>query len=184
MPVVRLYDSPEFIRRHVFDAEADDNAKIAFYLSASSFFTLSVTDIRGESYTLEAKAGHDGIPIDDFIVLFCEVGVSKTSTVLRILVNDKEVARREVLVPINLGKMNWKHMGIGGLRTENAPAPPTNEPSAPFRGVAPFSNERLTYRHVWMCDSQSPKSRRNANGPRFFAGDYLKIAISAPIKSE
>ena len=111
--VIRLYDSPEFRRRYVFDFVSSDGAKVALYLSASSRFTFSVTDVRGESYPLEVKVGADGIPIDDFVILFCEVGLTENSTRLRILVNEKEVARRDLNFPLSLGKMDWKPGSLG-----------------------------------------------------------------------
>jgi hypothetical protein len=111
--VIRLYDSPEFRRRYVFEFVSSDGARVAFYLSASSVFTFSVTDIRGESYPLEVRLGHGGIPIDKFVALFCEVGVAKNSSILRVIVNEKEVATRKLSFPLNLGKMDWKPGSLG-----------------------------------------------------------------------
>src|ERR1700722_12980470 len=65
--------------RYVFEFVTSDGAKASFYLSASSEFTFSVTDIRNEPYPLEVKIGNDGIPIDQFVALFCEVGVRSAS---------------------------------------------------------------------------------------------------------
>jgi len=111
--VIRLYDSPEFRRRYVYEFVASEGAKVSFYLSASSIFTFAATDLRGESYPLEVKVGGGGIPIDQFVVLFCEVGVTENSTVMRVLVNEKEVARRDLNFPLNLGKMDWKPGALG-----------------------------------------------------------------------
>jgi hypothetical protein len=111
--VIRLYDTPEFRRRYVFEFVSSDGAKVSFYLSASSVFTLSATDIRGEAYPLEVKLGDGGIPIDQFVTLFCEVGIAKNSTTMRILVNEREVARRDFSFPLNLGKMDWKPGALG-----------------------------------------------------------------------
>jgi hypothetical protein len=62
---------------------------------------------------LEVKLGDGGIPIDQFVVLFCEIGVAKNSTTIRVLVNEKEVARRGLSFPLNLGKMDWKAGALG-----------------------------------------------------------------------
>lgn len=111
--VIRLYDTPEFRRRYVFEFVSTDHAKVAFYLSASGVFTFSATDIRGESYPLEVKLGNSGIPIDRFVVLVCEVGLATNSTVMKIIVNEKEVARRELNFPLNLGNIDWKPGSLG-----------------------------------------------------------------------
>lgn len=119
--VIRLYDTPEFRRRYVFEFVSSDGAKVSFYLSASSIFTFSATDLRGEAYPLEVKLGDGGIPIDQFVVLFCEIGIAKNSTTMRVLVNEKEVARRDLAFPLILGKMDWKPGTLG------APATGTNQ---------------------------------------------------------
>jgi hypothetical protein len=111
--VIRLYDTPESRRRYVFEFVSSDGAKASFYLSASSLFTFSITDVRGESYPLEIKVGTGGLPIDQFVALFCEVGVDKDSTTLRVLANEREIARRDLGFPINLGKMDWKAGALG-----------------------------------------------------------------------
>jgi hypothetical protein len=111
--VLRLYDTPEFRRRYVFEFVTSDGAKVSFYLSASSQFTFAVEDIHGETYPLEVKVGGEGIPIDRFIALFCEVGETPTSTVLRILVNGREIVRRDLPFSSNLGKLDWRPGALG-----------------------------------------------------------------------
>jgi hypothetical protein len=111
--VIRLYDTPESRRRYVFEFVSSEGAKVSFYLSASSVFTFAATDIRGEAYPLEIKLGDGGIPIDQFVTLFCEIGIAKNSTVMRILVNEKQVARRDLSFPLKLGTMDWKPGTLG-----------------------------------------------------------------------
>lgn len=111
--VIRLYDTPESRRRYVFEFVSSEGAKVSFYLSASSVFTFAATDIQGEAYPLEVKLGDGGIPIDQFVTLFCEVGIAKNSTIMRILVNEKQVARRDLSFPLKLGKLDWKPGTLG-----------------------------------------------------------------------
>jgi hypothetical protein len=107
--VIRLYDSFESQRKYVFEYATKKNAKAALYLSARGQFTFAVTDIRGDTYPLEVKVGSDGsIPTDQVVILFCEAWATNTSTVLRILVNGKEVARRDLSSRISLENMDWK----------------------------------------------------------------------------
>src|ERR1019366_7251474 len=111
--VIRLYDTPESRRRYVYEFVSSDGAKVAFYLSASSIFTFSATDVSGEHYPLEVKLGGDGIPIDKFVALFCEIGIAKNSTSIRILVNEREIAHRDLSFALKLGKMDWKPGALG-----------------------------------------------------------------------
>jgi hypothetical protein len=111
--VVRLYDTPENRRRYVFEFTSVEGAKSAFYLSASGQFTFTISDVHGEAYPLEVRVGRDGIPIDEFVVLFCEAGIQSRSTALRILVNGKEVARRIIPEALDLGTRDWKPGSLG-----------------------------------------------------------------------
>jgi hypothetical protein len=110
---IRLYDSPEYRQRYVFEFETSALARTAFYLSASDQFTFSVTDAYGSTYPIEVKVGQGGIPIDKFVALFCEVGLREDSTILRVSVNDQTIASRIVPARIELGTMDWHPGNIG-----------------------------------------------------------------------
>ena len=69
---------------------------MAFYLSASSEFTFSVTDVYGEAYPLEVNVGKQGIPIDRFVVLTVGAVINKSSSELKVLVNVTEIAQRRL----------------------------------------------------------------------------------------
>lgn len=106
--VLRIYDVPEFRRKYIFDFGAQNSkARAAFYLSASDQFTFVLTDVRGESYPLEVKLGHGGVPIDKFIMLLCEAGVDGDTTVLRVSVNGKEIQQRKLSFAVDLGDRKW-----------------------------------------------------------------------------
>jgi hypothetical protein len=111
--VMRLYDTPEFRRRYVYEFVTSDGARASFYLSASSVFTFALTDVRGEPYPLEVKIGTNGIPIDKVVALLCEAGLENNSTKIRIIVNEKEVASRNIGFKLNLGKMDWRPGSLG-----------------------------------------------------------------------
>jgi amino acid transporter len=105
--VVRVFDTPDFKRKYLFDYQTPEGAKVSFYISASDIFTLSATDIRGESYPLEIPIASGKIPLTSYVVLFCEIGFTKDSTILRVGVNKAEVQRRTLPFVIDLGSQNW-----------------------------------------------------------------------------
>jgi hypothetical protein len=111
--LVRLYDTPEAKNRYIFDLVTTDGAKVSFYLSASGLFTYSITDTHGAAYNLEIPVGNNGIPIDRYVYLYCEAGVDDDSTVVRVMIDAKEVRRRVYDFPIDLGKKDWKQFTIG-----------------------------------------------------------------------
>jgi len=121
--VVRIYDIPEFRRKYIFDFGTQaSKARAAFYLSASDQFTFALTDARGETYPLEVKLGQGGIPIDRFIMLLCEAGVDEDMTILRVSVNGKEILRRVLSFPVDLGDRKWgpgSALGANAIGQEN-----------------------------------------------------------------
>lgn len=139
---VRLYDTPELRRRYIFEAQTNEGAKTAFYLSASGAFIFAVTDVHGKSYSLEMPVGNDGIPVDRYFFLYCDVGVSKADTLLRTLVDGKEIRERSLPFPIDLGNtQSWKQHTIG--------ADNQGQNNAPFKiGLFAISHATLTDRQI------------------------------------
>lgn len=136
---VRLYDTPEVKKRYIFDMATTDGAKASFYLSASGLFTYSITDTHGASYNLEIPVGTGGIPIDRYVYLYCEAGVDDESTIVRVMIDAKEVRRRVYDFPIDLGKKDWKKFTIG--------ADNEDQNNAPFK-IAMFSAGHTTFSNI------------------------------------
>ena len=89
---LRIYDTPELSRKVIFDFASSNGSEIKFFLSKSDQFSFTVSDLNSEPYALEIPLGAEGIPIDRFIFLFCDVGLQEKTTILRAFVDDKEVA--------------------------------------------------------------------------------------------
>jgi hypothetical protein len=106
--IVRLYDTPELRRKYIFDALSPTCAHISFYVSPSDVFVFSVTDINKEPFSLEVPIASDDIPLNRYIFLYCEVALQENSTVLRIIVDGKQIASRTFGVRVELGKDYWK----------------------------------------------------------------------------
>jgi len=101
--LVRLYDSPELRRKYIFDFASPDGSKVSFYLASDDFFRFTLMDINKESYALEVPVGNAGVPIDRYIFLYCEIALGLRETILRVLVDGKEVRRRAYDFPISIG---------------------------------------------------------------------------------
>jgi hypothetical protein len=141
--LIRLYDTPEAKNRYIFDLATSDGAKAAFYLSASEQFTYSITDTNGVSYNLEIPIGNSGIPIDRYIFLYCEAGVSENSTVVRVMIDAKEIRRRVYDFPISLGKKDWTKFTVG--------ADNQGQHNSPFK-IAMFSAGHTTFLDAQVKD--------------------------------
>jgi hypothetical protein len=133
---VRLYDTPELRRKFIYDFVSSNGSRATFFLTKSDEFSFSVSDSNGEPYSLEIPLGNDGIPIDRYIFLFCEAGLKERSTILKVFVDDKEVASRTVPFRLNFGKLDWT------IRTIGADASGQN--NAPFK-MAEFGLYHATF---------------------------------------
>jgi hypothetical protein len=106
-------------------------------------------DINKESCSLEIPIGNAGIPIDRYIFLYCEVALGSRETVLRVLVDGKEVRRRAYDFPIGLGNRNWRRVTLF--------ADTEGKNTAPFK-IAMFGSG-----HATMSDVQIESVRTRFN---------------------
>lgn len=113
--VLRIYDTPEFKRKYLFQFQTSEGSKVAFFISASDNFTFAVTDTHGETYSIEIPIDSGKIPLDRPIILFSEVGLTENSTLLRVVVDGHEVVRRTLPFAIDLGSLKWNAGTLGGV---------------------------------------------------------------------
>jgi len=111
--VIKLSDISAVRRKYVFDVGTPEGSRSSFYLSASDLFTFAVMDIKGETYPLEVKVGHNGVPLGQFVYVLCEIGVGNDTSTMSVLVNGKEVAYRIIPRVIDLGSCDWKTGTLG-----------------------------------------------------------------------
>jgi hypothetical protein len=110
---IRMDDLTKLSRKYVFEFATPEGSRAAFYLSASDRFTFSVTDLHHEMYPIEVVIGPDGIPLNQFVILWFEAASTSNASFLRVFVNDKIVAVRDLDFPIDLGSRNWMAGTIG-----------------------------------------------------------------------
>lgn len=111
--MVSINDSLEARRRNEFTFRTREGAKAEFRLSANNRYVFTVTDTKGDPHDLDIPLGSNGIPFEKFVFLFCEVGTATNYSYLRVLVNGKQVARRDFDFPLDLGSRHW-FPSIGG----------------------------------------------------------------------
>ena len=153
--VVRLYDTPELRRKYVFDFLAPTGSHASFYVSPSDVFVFSVTDVNKEPFSLEIPISSNAIPLNRYFFLYCEVALHEASTVLRIVVDGKQIDERTFGVRVELGKDYWKwtHATFG--------ADANGENNAPFKvATYQFGHKPLTDAQVfslyWLLKSVLP----------------------------
>ena len=105
--MVKVTDITEERKKFQYSFRTPEGSKVAFYLSASNRYAFSVTDTHDSVYTLDIPLGSNGIPFEKFAFVFCEVGTASSYSYLRALVNGREVARRDLDFPIELGSRRW-----------------------------------------------------------------------------
>ncbi len=140
---IEIRDAAALRSQYIFEFQTPEKAKVAFYLSPSNRLRFAVTDIHEQQYPLDIPLGNDGVPIYKFVFLSCQVGVSDNSTFMRILVDGKEVASRELSFPLDLGSRNWSKGTVGADLTG------TNN--------AAFAIAKSTIGHVTLTDKQVTK---------------------------
>lgn len=110
---IKILDVSAVRRKYFFQCKSPDGTEASFFMSASNRFAFSVTDIRKETYSLDVPIGSEGVPMGRYIYLICEAATSSNSSFMRILVDGKEIQRRDFKFPIDMGSRQWS-MAVGG----------------------------------------------------------------------
>ena len=104
--VVSLHKLDEKRRKYTLDLTGDKRGRVSIYHDPVDIFTLSVSDVYGEEYSVKVPSGTNGVPFDEPIYLACEVGVRPNSTFLRVLVNGRQVGAVDFPLKIETGTIN------------------------------------------------------------------------------
>jgi hypothetical protein len=128
-----------------------------------------LTDTNGEGHPLEVPIG-DGVPIDRFIMLTCEVGVKEKSTVMRISVNGKRVRNVELPFRLDLGTLNVPG-GVIGADLEGLHGAQFDDVETGLNS-ATLSNDELAQ---YACYArQLPKTAKKLSYVRFNGNQWMR----------
>ncbi len=110
----RLFDTPNSVIKPLSHMINNSGAEAELYISASDLLTFAVKEVYGSVYKVEARLYRTEVPIDEPARIFCEIGIADDTSVLRILVNDREIRRITIPIAINIGDEGWRPTTIGG----------------------------------------------------------------------
>jgi hypothetical protein len=112
---LKIKDAATINKQYLFEFATPEGSKVSFYFSdKGDRFIFAVTDVGGNTQSLDMPIGSDGIPLGKFVFLTNEVGVATNATYLRTLINGKEVESRSLKVRMDLGSRNWVTDGTIG----------------------------------------------------------------------
>ena len=77
-------------------------------MSASDRFIFTVTDVRGEPYSLEVPAGPHGFPLAHIFYVSLEAGTDGQRTEMRASRNGEILGERTLPFAVNFGKIDFK----------------------------------------------------------------------------
>jgi len=83
----RIYDLPQDRRKYAFDFSDVSGARAEFYFTGDNVARFIVSDIGGESYSVDLPIGSNGVPTDGYIFLVCQIGITEQSSGMSIYVN-------------------------------------------------------------------------------------------------
>ena len=93
-------------RQYLLDFGQVENSRLSLYISPDKFLTFVLIDAKGEPHALQIPVGGKDIPLDRFIYLACEIGVKGQSSVMRILVNGRQVRYEEMPFQVDIGALD------------------------------------------------------------------------------
>jgi hypothetical protein len=90
-------------KKYIFDFGRIDGSRLSLYLSSGGIFTFLLIDANGERYPIQAPIGNSGVPFGKFFYLVCEIGIDGQSTVMRMIIDEKEFKSDRLLFKVDLG---------------------------------------------------------------------------------
>jgi hypothetical protein len=157
---LKINDAATINRQYIFDYGAPEGSKVAFYFSnAGDRFVFLVTDVGGNTQSLDVPIGSGGIPFAKFIFLTNEVGLGTNNTYLRTLINGKEVQSRSLSFRMDLGSRRWTQGAIG--------ADSRGKNSGAFEALAlgAIGHVTLTDREIDSLIRRSTQFLKDTNSP-------------------
>ncbi len=76
------------------------------YVTRDNIFTMSFTDAKNEPHPIQIPVGGAGIPIHEFFYLGCEVGLTDRETLLRIIVDGRELRTLTLPFRADIGSLD------------------------------------------------------------------------------
>jgi hypothetical protein len=97
-----------------------NGSRFSVYISPDNVFTFSFIDAVGEPHNIQLPIGSDGIPFGKQFYLICELGIDGQSTLLRMLIDGKEIKSIQLPFKIDLGGIDVPGEVVGAdLNGEN-----------------------------------------------------------------
>jgi hypothetical protein len=107
-------------RKYIFDFGQINGSRLSLYLSPDGIFTFSFLDAHGEPNLIKSPIGNGGVPFGKFFYLVCELGIDDQSTVMRMIIDDKEFKSDKLPFKIDLGGIDIPGGVVGAdLNGEN-----------------------------------------------------------------
>lgn len=109
--LIRLNDISTNRRKYLIDFGSVNGSRFSVYISSDNVFTFSFIGARGEPHPIQLPIGSRSIPFGNPFYLICELGIDGQSTLLRMLIDGKEIKSIRFPFKVDLGGIDV----IGGV---------------------------------------------------------------------
>jgi hypothetical protein len=111
--LIRLNDISDNNRKYLVDFGKINESRFSIYISSDNVFTFSFIDAKDEPHLIQMPIGTNGIPFGKLFYLTCELGIDGQNTLLRMLVDGKEIKFIQLPFKVDLGKIDVRGGVIG-----------------------------------------------------------------------
>jgi hypothetical protein len=171
--LIRLYGKQVNLKSYLFDVGGQNENRLSAYITGDSVLTFMWIDADGEPHPLKASIGKGGIPVNKIFVLTCELGLVDNHPIMRITVNNQEVAFLDDPVHANFVPIPWYSTDLKNTATLAADRDMKHGGSFDSFGVATYSitltNEG---RDQWLVNMGGRLT--NPNFVRFTGTQWVK----------
>jgi hypothetical protein len=118
--LIKINDISANRKKYLFDLGQVNGSRFSVYISTDNIFTFSFIDAVGEPHNIQLPIGSNGIPFGKQFYLICELGIDGQSTLLRMLIDGKEIKSIQLPFKVDLGGIDVPGAVVGAdLNGEN-----------------------------------------------------------------
>lgn len=107
--LIKLNDVSSNHRKYIVDIGKVNGSRLSVYISSDNVFTFSFIDAVGEPHNIQLPIGSKGVPFGKQFYLICELGIDGQSTLLRMLIDGKEI--KSIQLPF---KVDYRNLDVPG----------------------------------------------------------------------
>jgi hypothetical protein len=104
--IIRIHNLPVNRRKYLFDFGHEKAGRLSIYISSDDIFTFGFLDAEEEFHPVQIPLRGNGVPLNEFFYLSCELGLNGQTTEMIVLVDGEQKGALELPFRVDVGSLD------------------------------------------------------------------------------